>query len=258
MNVKAVFLDIDGTWYDHKTNQIFKENIEAVKKLQEKGIKVALCSGRLKEMAADLHVFENMNWDGYIGVSGGVVHDENLKIIYRNTYTQEQLKEIFKIAEENNFCLFSFGEYEFMTKPLNEISQKFIDQYHLKTPEVRTWKGENLTYISALGRDLPELQVFRGIEGIRFTASTTYVIDFIKENVSKAEAIDFLMNYWGIKGCDYIAFGDSINDIPMMQAATLGIAMGNAEKETKDAADLVIGPADTPAIAQALIDLRLI
>lgn len=41
MNVKAVFLDIDGTWYDHKTNQIFKENIEAVKKLQEKGIKVA-------------------------------------------------------------------------------------------------------------------------------------------------------------------------------------------------------------------------
>ena len=48
MNVKAVFLDIDGTWYDHKTNQIFKENIEAVKKLQEKGIKVALCSGRPK------------------------------------------------------------------------------------------------------------------------------------------------------------------------------------------------------------------
>ena len=99
MNVKAVFLDIDGTWYDHKTNQIFKENIEAVKKLQEKGIKVALCSGRPKEMAADLHVFENMNWDGYIGVSGGVVHDENLKIIYRNTYTQEQLKEMNNIAQ---------------------------------------------------------------------------------------------------------------------------------------------------------------
>lgn len=258
MDIKAVFLDIDGTWYDHKTNQIFKENIEAVKKLQQKGIKVALCSGRPKEMAADLHVFEDVNWDGYIGVSGGVVHDENLKIIYRNTYTQAQLKEIFRIAEENNFCLFSFGEYEFMTKPLNEISQKFIDQYHLKTPEVRTWNGENLTYISALGRGLPELQVFKGIDGIKFTASTTYVIDFIKENVSKAEAIQFLLKYWKIEGCDYIAFGDSINDIPMMKDATIGIAMGNAEEETKAAADIVIGSASTPAIAQALKDLKLI
>lgn len=258
MDIKAVFLDIDGTWYDHKTNQIFKENIEAVKKLQKNGIKVALCSGRPKEMAADLHVFEDVKWDGYIGVSGGVVHDENLKIIYRNTYTQEQLKEIFRIAEENNFCLFSFGEYEFMTKELNEISQRFIDQYHLNTPEVRTWNGENLTYISALGRGLKELQVFEGIEGIRFTASTTYVIDFIKENVSKAEAIDYLMNYWNIKGCDYIAFGDSINDIPMMQKATIGIAMGNAEEETKQAADMVIGSASTPAIAETLKKLNLI
>lgn len=48
---KAVFFDIDGTFYDHVTNQILPSSIQAVKELKEKGYKVALCSGRPLRMA---------------------------------------------------------------------------------------------------------------------------------------------------------------------------------------------------------------
>lgn len=46
MNIKAVFFDIDGTFYDHTTNRVLPSTKEAVRKLKEQGIKVALCSGR--------------------------------------------------------------------------------------------------------------------------------------------------------------------------------------------------------------------
>ena len=45
MNIKAVFFDIDGTFYDHTTNRVLPSTKEAVRKLKEQGIKIALCSG---------------------------------------------------------------------------------------------------------------------------------------------------------------------------------------------------------------------
>ena len=39
MNIKAVFFDIDGTFYDHTTNRVLPSTKEAVRKLKEQGIK---------------------------------------------------------------------------------------------------------------------------------------------------------------------------------------------------------------------------
>ena len=43
----------------------------------------------------------------------------------------------------------------------------------------------------------------------------------------------------GIDPARTMAIGDSGNDIPMLRAAALGVAMGNATREVKDAADAV-------------------
>ena len=80
---KAVFFDIDGTFYDHVTNQILPSSIQAVKELKEKGYKVALCSGRPLRMAKELPLFENISWDGFVGSAGNVVYDENLNILVK-------------------------------------------------------------------------------------------------------------------------------------------------------------------------------
>ena len=58
MNIKAVFFDIDGTFYDHTTNRVLPSTKEAVRKLKEQGIKIALCSGRPLQLAAELPVFD--------------------------------------------------------------------------------------------------------------------------------------------------------------------------------------------------------
>ena len=45
-HIKAVFFDIDGTYYDQITHRIPDSNIQAVKALQQQGYKVALASAR--------------------------------------------------------------------------------------------------------------------------------------------------------------------------------------------------------------------
>lgn len=51
---------------------------------------------------------------------------------------------------------------------------------------------------------------------------------------------------------DMMAFGDGENDIEMLQAAGIGIAMGNAMAEVKAAADEVTGSNNDEGIADAL------
>ena len=73
MSIQAVFFDIDGTYFDHVTNRVLPESIEAVKALQKNGYKVVLCSGRALSMAKMVPVFEGIAWDGFIGGGGNFV-----------------------------------------------------------------------------------------------------------------------------------------------------------------------------------------
>jgi len=67
----------------------------------------------------------------------------------------------------------------------------------------------------------------------------------------KAEALRYLAEARGIPASRVIAVGDADNDVPMLRAAGLGIAMGNALKEVQAEADLVIGSHDTDSLGEA-------
>lgn len=256
--IKAVFCDIDGTFFDYQNNRILESSVNAFKQLRKKGIKVVLCSGRSKELAQQLPVFELMEYDGYIGCSGAIVMNENFEIIASDTYTQKQMEEIFHIGKKHDLHVVSFGEFEFMTKPLDTLSSEFFNQYHLCIPEVREWNHEALSDICVLGDGKTLFPLFSHIEGLSYTSSTPYNFDFVKIGVNKANGIKKMMEYWGFCEHEYLAFGDAYNDIEMIKNANIGVAMGNAEEEVKKVADLVCGPCFEDSIADTLKKLQLI
>ena len=62
----------------------------------------------------------------------------------------------------------------------------------------------------------------------------------IKKRTSKAEALSLVRQYYDIDENNFIAFGDGLNDIEMLEFAGTGIAMANAQKELKIKADIVL------------------
>lgn len=63
--------------------------------------------------------------------------------------------------------------------------------------------------------------------------------DVIPAHLSKAYGLELLLEHWGIRREESAAIGDSMNDFEMIQAAGIGIAMGNGIPALKEAADYV-------------------
>jgi hydroxymethylpyrimidine pyrophosphatase-like HAD family hydrolase len=95
---------------------------------------------------------------------------------------------------------------------------------------------------------LPEARVLR-TEAVRLRA---WFIEIGASAASKVQALQTLLTYLGTNLEETIAVGDAENDIEMIQAAGLGIAMVNASERVKAVANRVIGSNQTNGLADFL------
>ena len=251
MNIQAVFFDIDGTFYDHVTNSVLASTKEAVRKLQEQGYKVALCSGRPLQLAAELPVFDEFCWDGFIGGSGISVYDEKQRLIWENAFSREQLTKLFAIAQKHELPLYVNGEKNFLTKPLPAEKEFILDLFHLGIPEIRAWNNERVDVLSIFEGKAYDYSMFAHVDNIRLQPSCDYIMDILKKDTNKASGIAQLMRYWQLEDGAYMAFGDSMNDYEIVREAGIGIAMGNSVEELKAVADYVADDIDRDGVWKA-------
>ena len=73
--------------------------------------------------------------------------------------------------------------------------------------------------------------------------------DVIKRGVTKATGMQRVLDYVGISRENCIGIGDSVNDLPMIEFAGLGVAMGNAPEGVKTRADVVTESIDDDGVA---------
>lgn len=71
-------------------------------------------------------------------------------------------------------------------------------------------------------------------------------------SATKWRALEWLLDRWGVRPQEVVAIGDDVNDVPMLEAAGLAVAMGNAVPEVKEAADTVTASNDEHGAALAL------
>lgn len=102
-------------------------------------------------------------------------------------------------------------------------------------------------------RDYDEvLEVLRDFPDLNAVSGGMHNIEVTKKDVSKASGLRWLGEYLGISMEEMIAFGDSGNDLAMIEAAGVGVAMGNAEEEVLSVADYVTKSNEEEGIAYAL------
>lgn len=85
-NIKAVFFDIDGTYFDQVQQCVLKENIEAVNELQKAGYKVTIASARPFLTAKELPILEGVTWDAIVTSGGQEIYDVQYQLMHLNNF----------------------------------------------------------------------------------------------------------------------------------------------------------------------------
>lgn len=256
-NIKAAFFDIDGTLYDLKNKEIHSSTIKSIQALQHHGFKVAIASSRPFETMTVPHLWD-IKWDGIIASNGQCIYGRNKEVIQKITLSTNQLFQIFSIANKHRIPIYAVGEYEFFTQH-HPLVSRFKEYFHIDTNRIEAYKGQEI-YLLTLISSNDICNLFSEIKGIETHRNGTLNTDIFLKEYTKAFGVHLLMEHWNFPVNEYICFGDSPSDRSMIQQAHLGVAMGNADENTKKVADYICPPCDKNGISitlEKLLNLNL-
>lgn len=252
--------DIDMTLLDHKDFKIPDSAYRALDRLRERYY-IVLATGRDLDSKFSSGLEELVHPDAVIHLNGTKITVGG-KLIYEHCMDRELVKRLLQFAEGREFAIgLTTGTEDYYVNPQyvtahdmfrwGESSRNYQDPWELLHQKVRT-----LTYIGAPpGAKLVE-EAFEEVKLPMFSSNTG--ADIIELAASKAEGLKRLCAYYGVQMKDTVAFGDSMNDFEIIQAAGIGVAMGNALGELKAAADYVTTAVGEDGIWNACVNLGLI
>lgn len=257
MEKKIVFFDIDGTLLDHDKNLPATAKA-AVKELQRKGIHVAIATGRAPFMIEEIR--KELGINSYVTFNGQYVVFEG-KIVYEKPLTKNQLTKLTKYAEESGHSLVYSTNSTMKASIENDpLISDSMASLRLGYPEIDKvfYEKENIYQVLLFCEDKDEEGYRSSQEGLDFVRWHDFSCDVLPGGGSKAVGVEKLIEASGLQIKDAYAFGDGLNDLEMIRAVGMGVAMGNAVDVLKKEADLVIGNVEDDGLADGLKKLRLI
>ena len=256
-----VAFDLDNTLLDHESWQITPSALDAIDSLRENGYLTALATGRDMHGRHSQQYLDILDVDAVIHMNGtGIeLHGE---VLLDHVMDKELLRRFLDYCSAHGHAVgMDIGGLDYYTFPdkvtdhdlrfFGFCDRNYQDPYGLLEQDVRALAYAGDTEgARELREQFPELKI------LMFSASTG--ADVFEAAYSKAEGIRFLCRELGIpEDCTY-AFGDSFNDLEMLEAAHVGIAVGNALPEVRERADYVAPPIAEDGVAKALRHFGLI
>ena len=255
--IKAAFFDVDGTLYSHKTSCVTESNLKVLEKLREKGIKIFLATGRHSAELIDLHM-EHMEFDGYVMLNGQICMDHDKNVFFGNEIKREDAEIFFDAFESKALPVLMIEKDCLYVNLQNEVVANAQAEISTPIPELGEYQGAPIYQMVVFGGKELEEEYAHKLANCKMTRWCPYGVDIISKNGGKSVGIQKVLEHYGIKKEEMIAFGDSYNDIDMLQFAGVGVAMGNAADEAKAAADYVTADIDDEGILKACKHFGLI
>ena len=276
MSKKLIFLDIDGTLTIPGENVPPPTALEAVQKARAAGHKVFLSSGRNCGMLSPLLQY---GFDGVIASAGGYI-EYGGQIVYDCPMTREQQARVMSAFTQSEVCCMvetrhnSYTDERFKALTKEKAQQEGNSELlrireqleqELGIRPMAEYHGERLYKIVFMSRNEASLsEPIRLLENefnfcIQDIDSFGYVNgELINRKFNKGLAIRRLCEYLNVPLADTIAFGDSMNDLEMIQTAALGVCMGNGSQQLKDAAGAVCPPVQEDGLYKAFAQYGLL
>ncbi len=240
MGIKLIASDMDGTLLTND-RKITERTVATLNRLNEQGVIFCLSSGRppigmipfVKRIGFDLPL---ITFNG-----AEIIPSLGAKPIYENVLDSESANEAFflghdmcgaSVAWESNRLILSADNAA--TREYHSMSRSEIlyqEDVVLSTLALRKvlWIGPDPETTEQWRVDMSKR--FEGRMNVY--TSGPCLLEFVNHDVSKGTALKKLCEYYGFDIADSVAFGDGYNDLPMLKAAGISVAMGNAKEDIK-------------------------
>jgi Cof subfamily protein (haloacid dehalogenase superfamily) len=266
---KIIFLDIDGTLMND--NGVIPESATlAIRKARENGHLVLICTGRSRNIIFP-EILE-VGFDGMIGAAGGYIEIGD-NILFHEQIKKENIQHVVEFFDTHEIDFFlESNEGTFSSKNGKRRMLSVIESYLLDKPDFKDEieKGfmpfyemliegedlirEDINKICFFGSDYLSFESIAQEFESTFTNTPSTVSAFGNggelslRGINKSTAIMKVIEHFNISKEHTFAYGDSFNDLEMLQFVQYGIAMGNAHEAVKKVADDVTDSHDENGI----------
>ena len=272
--MKLIFVDIDGTLTPAGTNTPPDSALRAIRAAQKKGNRVFLCTGRNLAMLSPLLPY---GFDGMVASSGGYVTCGD-EVIYDHPMTKEQLETALTLLHRNGvFCTIEAKEGTGGDENLKD----FLAGTEGGNSEIERWRRalkDNLNIrpmaeydgspvykvvvMASEDRKLDEARSRLG-RGFQFVVQDVPAHgcvngELINRAFDKGRGVLKVAEHLGVPAADTVGFGDSMNDLEMIQTVGMSVCMENGSAELKKRSRLICPAVTEDGLAWAFEKLGLV
>lgn len=267
-DIRLIALDLDGTLTNDE-KKITPETKEALMEAQRMGVRLCLASGR--PPFGMMPLVEELEMARYGGIlmayNGGYVMDcQSGKVITEVILDDSLLFRLHEYQELSGMTLMTYHNDKIYTEHPNDSYVQISSRNNrMKVVGVENFtrdvpKPVNKCLMVGEPADVPywekEMQdAFCG--EMHILRSTPYFIELLPLGIDKGPALSAICNATGMSVGNAMAFGDSYNDISMIKAAGIGVAMENAEDAVKASADIVTLSNNADGVAKVVKEVIL-
>ena len=256
--IKMVATDIDGTILNWDFN-FSPEVINCIKRLTAGGIKVCLITGRMH--LAALKLAQKLELDTpIVSYQGGLIKDNKGNTLYEKTMDVDRAKEIIKWAKKNNVHINLYMDDSLYVENDNIAIKRYTGERFIpyKVCNFDDLEIKNVNKILAIDFENPDkvtswVKYLKSImPELYIVKSTPYFCEVSNPDAKKSCAVEFLQKYYDIKKEETLSIGDQDNDIELLKAGGVAVAMGNASENLKKCANYITDTIDNNGFVKAI------
>ena len=265
INYRLIVSDFDGTLV-RQDGTVSEKNIKVINEYIEAGGIFAISTGRVP--AGILPQARRMGLKGLISCCQGtiILDIESGKILFDRRLSFETTLAACRKMEEMGLHIHAYDLWEYYSNAddsklkgyekitgvkaklvLDRKLSEFIEEKGLRAYKLLAMvepEDSERTIAELSAANLPDCAV---------TKSSPFLAEVVNDKCSKGSAVLFLAEHYGIEIEKTVGIGDNYNDMPMIEAAGLGAAVGNAEDALKQRADYICeNTNETDAVAEVI------
>lgn len=240
---KAIFSDIDGTLINTGFETLpTKPVISSVKKALEKNVHFAVATARPYRLVEKIGKALNLSGPSIVNGGAQIVDMENGKTLWEQPMGKKDITDVITILNSLHVSFFLNDNGNDIDTNSHYVPDKPYGLVTLKLTE------EDADIVVSKVRHIPTIVAHK---------FSWHMYNAVGVNIShvmatKQHAVYEIMKMLQLQQEEIIGIGDSYNDFPLLMAAGLKVAMGNAIEDLKSVADYVAPSVEKNGVAHVI------